>query len=344
MPNLSVIVERRSPDSRSADIQCQLRIQNLGESDVRLLSVKVSNAQGTTVQQVLDSESARDRAQRDNVLRELEDLLNPIISGGFADYKNRVEPVRPPAEAANVRPATSEPEAIRAARSAWRLKIRDAAEAQEFFDLYVKPIEGMTELKTLFESKLSTARRLEARLGLDRSPKPDQLTTTEYLTDIEPQEQFVRDYIIRCPRRSLVSTPYTMHFDCRYIRRQNGEWSEPLMKNQSLTETIAAGPVMTSAFAAVCSAFGTVLRTTLDLAANEVPSWSEVWSLFFSGAMAVSLISAAVTAIIFFNVYDWTDIGKKVDPSSGWRSALVIGAMSGLLNERVVAALKDLFG
>jgi hypothetical protein len=54
--------------------------------------------------------------------------------------------------------------------------------------------------------------------------------------------------------------------------------------------------------------------------------------------------SVSLTAALFYNAYEWTEFGKKLDTGAGWRSALIIGGISGLLNERVIAALQDLFG
>ena len=51
-----------------------------------------------------------------------------------------------------------------------------------------------------------------------------------------------------------------------------------------------------------------------------------------------------ITALFFYNVYDSTDVGRKIKVGVGWRSALIIGGLSGLLNDRVVEALRGLLG
>lgn len=57
-----------------------------------------------------------------------------------------------------------------------------------------------------------------------------------------------------------------------------------------------------------------------------------------------AVIAAMITALFFYNVYDSTDVGRKLNVGVGWRSALIIGGLSGLLNERIIAALHGLLG
>jgi hypothetical protein len=96
--------------------------------------------------------------------------------------------------------------------------------------------------------------------------------------------------------------------------------------------------------AAVFSVIGVSLKASLNLLKDGQPNWRTIQEAFFSGPMLVSVISAALTAVLFYNVYESTEVGKKLASGSGWRSALIIGGLSGLLNEKVVAALEGLFG
>jgi hypothetical protein len=48
--------------------------------------------------------------------------------------------------------------------------------------------------------------------------------------------------------------------------------------------------------------------------------------------------------LIFFNAYEYTSMGKGVGMPISWRSALLIGALCGLLQDRVLAGLKAFFG
>ena len=56
------------------------------------------------------------------------------------------------------------------------------------------------------------------------------------------------------------------------------------------------------------------------------------------------LIVSVITALFFYNIYDATDIGRRVNAGIGWSSALIIGGLCGLLNAKVIAALRVLLG
>jgi hypothetical protein len=63
-----------------------------------------------------------------------------------------------------------------------------------------------------------------------------------------------------------------------------------------------------------------------------------------SSARSGQLLVGPVIALIFFNVYEYTSVGKDLGMSVSWRSALLIGALCGLAQDRVLAALKALIG
>jgi hypothetical protein len=57
-----------------------------------------------------------------------------------------------------------------------------------------------------------------------------------------------------------------------------------------------------------------------------------------------SVVSAAILALLFFNVYEHTSFGRQLRMNLGWRSALLIGALCGLMQERILTSLKSLLG
>jgi hypothetical protein len=164
-----------------------------------------------------------------------------------------------------------------------------------------------------------------------------------YIADIEPGSEFVRDYIVKCKRKSFAVTSYAIRFDCRYLFREK-ERALTYLKSQSFTGAIAPSPWKTSALAAGFSVVGVGLKTCLNLIHEGRPNRAAIVDVVYSGSMIVSLIAAVLTALLFYNVVEWTALGKKVESGAGWRTAIIIGGLSGLLNEKVVAALEDLFG
>jgi hypothetical protein len=267
LPDISISVERQTPDARSGEIQCKFKFRNDGNMEVRVLSVRVLNATGTKVQEVLDSGLTKDRDQLDRIYLDFTRIIRPVVLKKFPEFRQSYEG---PSPSTNDAVATNTSEEFRAAREAWRLDVNNSIDAEQYFKRFIEPDPGSEMLRELYQAKISTARRLEARLGLDRSllksnnsaslpldtkprgqglaasrkarPQSAGLTAAtrtqqrgnnnsdepdEYLTDVGPGEEFTRDYIIKCPRRPFMMTSYIQHFDCRYVVQTENGWSEP---------------------------------------------------------------------------------------------------------------------
>jgi hypothetical protein len=55
-------------------------------------------------------------------------------------------------------------------------------------------------------------------------------------------------------------------------------------------------------------------------------------------------IAAMITGAVFFNIFEFTSLADKFKMTISWRSALLIGFLCGMLNDRVLQALKAFFG
>jgi hypothetical protein len=82
-----------------------------------------------------------------------------------------------------------------------------------------------------------------------------------------------------------------------------------------------------------------ILRVALQPSATG-GFYADLRNIFNSSPPWVALI----LALIFFNIYEFTDLGKRFKMMIGWRSALLIGALCGLLGDRILMALKAFVG
>lgn len=133
----------------------------------------------------------------------------------------------------------------------------------------------------------------------------------------------------------------------------------------SITATISPKPLILNLFAVASAVLGALLKLELDAvkaksAASasttaaipagitshppDVSSWSWDFLSLFQISPWSQILAAMLTALFFFNIYDSTEVGKKINVGTGWRSALLIGGLSGLMNEKVVSALQALVG
>ncbi len=56
---------------------------------------------------------------------------------------------------------------------------------------------------------------------------------------------------------------------------------------------------------------------------------------------SAEVMAAVAAAIIFFNIYEYTPIGKKLKFGIGWRGAFLLGTICGLLNEKIVGMINS---
>jgi hypothetical protein len=339
MPNLTISVVHRNPDVRSRQIQCQLRIKNESQANIRLLSIRSANAVGAQVQQVLDSGLVQYQADLKELYRQLRELLELEVKRYLAEAQSKTKPLIVSEVAGKERLRESE-----AASAASRVQISDSNDAESYYHQFVAGrLEAVND--PLIRLKIDSARRLEARLGYALpSSKSGSAPTDEYITDIEPGVEFIRDYVITCRRNPFEAVSYIMQFECRYALQQDGGYSPPMLGNQSFTGTVAPNASLMALLAAVFSVLGVALKVSLELTKDGPPSWAMIITAVYSAQMLVSLAAAAVTAFLFYHVYERTEFGRRVNTGVGWGSALLIGGISGLLNDKVINALEDLFG
>jgi hypothetical protein len=337
MPSLDVSIDRQNIDARSSEIQCALRIKNMGDKNIHLISIRTSSASGTRFQRALDTSLEDDRKQLNVVYKQLTGLLRRMrLQRIGASNKGRPNMFR----------SIFEWYQLRRPGSSSYVRITDSREAQEYHQIYDNqtresdPVSQARELDSVFTTKLNAAQRLETRLGI--SQMDITASMTEHLADIEPQDEFVKHYVIKCPRKLFVSTTYTLNFDVRY---QVGGSPVPLNRSESFPAVISPNPFTISVAAAAFSVLGLVLKVSLDMLKNvNELTLPVIQEMFESGPMILSLVASVVTAILFYNIYEWTELGRRLDSGVGWRSALIIGGICGLLNQKVVAAFEELFG
>jgi hypothetical protein len=296
MPNLSIRVTQQNVDRRSSQIQCRLVLKSESDSDIRLLSIKISTATETKIQQVLDTDLTKDLTELEQIYNELNAILLPIVKESFKEYHQIYGPrAVPEDETKRSRSTTNDSPELKAARAAWTVKVTHSADAEEYYNKYIGERSNLTDTSELYNAKISTAKRLEARLGRDRSLSAQSNSALgEYLTDLESGAEFMRDYIIQGERKGLVNTSYTVHFECRYVLRQNGCWSEPLIRNHSLTATISPKPWATTAFAMAVSIFGVLLKTLLELIGAHEESFLSIGDSLYSAPMLEHILAAAL--------------------------------------------------
>jgi hypothetical protein len=230
---------------------------------------------------------------------------------------------------------------------AWQIHINNYTQAQYYYDKFFKSDEQQQNfLYSVYEAKLEDLRRIESELGNDAG-----------VADVLPGDNFTRTYIYNCERRLLSPKTYTFSFDCTYT--DSTAPKQPKHLAGGVTAIISPAPLVLNILAVISAALGAVLKIALDSQAKVIEKSTtaagvsaeaakQIFSQLTTDLITVktceAIIAAMITALFFYNVYDSTDVGRKLDLGASWRSALIIGGLSGLLNERIIAALHGLLG
>jgi hypothetical protein len=100
---------------------------------------------------------------------------------------------------------------------------------------------------------------------------------------------------------------------------------------------ISPYPFSLTIVAVLSALLGVLIRVSLEGAKDPLANLALL-------AGSGQLLVGPIVALIFFNVYEYTSLGKGITMSVSWRSALLIGALCGIAQDRVLAALKALIG
>lgn len=343
-------VEQQATDPRGSQVQCTVRVENGGATRVAVLSLQPLLPLGATMQKEIDISLSEAEVERKALCDDLSGLATDVLAASSDSYRRQLaDKLRDSLnEAFSARGLLnayvrllfrSSPQLLQRAMTMkrWQIAIRSAEQAQRFYDRHLRPLEtAEPALTEVFRSRIEQLRDTEARIG--KTPNLDRIA------DVEPGDSFARTYVLQCERRFASPKTYTFAFNCTYgedapagmIRRQLAA---------SLAATITPQAMVVSGLAMAAALLGALLKIALDAsqAAGSGDLAAQLGGLVTMGNLAL-MVAAMITALFFYNIYDATEVGKKLNIGTGWRSALLIGGLSGLLNERVVAALRGLLG
>ncbi len=352
--NFELVVREQDVDPRESQVEYVVSIKNPSTQRIRVMSLRSFAPRGAEVQDVVDTSLTTQRLRLTQIYNDLSQLLGEFLIGSSAEYQEALTRTLVSILDTKISTAgflkrvlfgSSRLVLIEAARkavsseTAWRVDIKTATQARQYYEECLAPQQASAPaLCQLFSAKLAEATDLEP-----------ELRTNIWIADLEPGAVYSRTYVFNCKRRLANPKPYTFSFDCAFqiLDAQN----EPIRHcTGGITADISPSPSALNLIAVASGVLGAVLKIAIDEAdthgtnatlqitrgllstqLNTVATWG-------------TIISAMITALLFFNIYDSTQIGSKLKFGSGWRSALLVGGLSGLATEKVVAALKALLG
>jgi len=352
--NFELVAKPQDADPRESQIEYIVQVTNPSKDRIRITSLRAFAPRGAKVDDAIDITQTSQRSRLTKVYKELSLLLTEFLVQTSKEYQDAlVYTISNILNGASSHSALGQRLLFRLftgslARSikdwlgteeALRIQINSAAYGQVCYDRFLKNSEQKDGyLANVFRSKLEEARELEPQIKVDNT----------WLATLEPGATYSRTFIFHCERRKLNPKPYTFLFDCAY-QFEGVDQSERHCQG-SVTADINPSPLFLNLIALSSALLGALLKMAVvwsgDTSNSKPLSLSQfldaVSAQFSSLETLGTYLAAAISAVLFFNVYDSTAIGSKLKFGSGWRSALLIGGLSGLMTQKVVGALQAL--
>lgn len=329
-------MEEQLADVRSDQIAYKLTVSNPNTESIRLLSIIPKVPVGASVLQITDSSLAQANTQKAKLIDELNRLLKQylwVTSAAFRSewieqqkvlYKETFSILGIIRIYLQFFLGNLENRMKREFDS-FAFTVSSAADARSAYEKWMMSSpDNHDAIRTLFDEKTKQLERIEGRM--DESERPG-------LTSISPGGYFTATYVMKFKRMAFEPRKYQVGFEAAYSQ------SDSSAQSNSVATTVQISPYPLSlSVVAVLSAFlGILVRLSVN--DNSTP-FLEMQKLALTGQLLVG----PIVALIFFNVYEYTSVGKEVGMSVSWRSALLIGALSGLAHDRILSALKALIG
>lgn len=312
-----VSVATTQDDPRSQQFLCTVTVENRGNSPIVLTRLGASVPRDVTCMEVVDAERARLNALLDeleyiykyiitNAPLKPSDSLLGRISGFYSNLKER-----------------------KRLKRAVRFGFEDVADAQAA----AGSLAGMSDgdrfkvWKELFNHKLQRAQQYDAqRTAANNGGNGVQAF-------VWPNSSFTRKFVFDGERSQVSPRKYCVTFEVGY-RAKDAVVTDGTIPTYSMSQsteiTITPTAVVLTIFA-MLAAIGGVLTT---------------WSAGSGDVMLLckAVVPAIILAAIFFNTYESTTIGKNLNVGVSWRSAMLIGFLCGLAQDKILAAITGLIG
>ena len=343
-----IVLEEQLGDIHSSQIAYKLTVHNTGAEPISILGLQAHIPRGAQLLEISDNESANSFSKKAELIDELNNLLNDFLWMELKEFREnfiaaQVETYRSIFKFKGmlkaymylaIRKDIFEKQFKRRIIS-FRYEITSGDDARRAYftwlDNSTPAFEGLRHnqqgIRVLFNAKLAQLEVVEARLQ-------ENVRDGSSFTAIDPEDSFCATYVLQFERGLLEPRKYQVGFNVRYK-----VLGAEVMKSTSVATNIqiTPSPLSLSLIAIVSAVLGAMLRGSLEGDANK---FEEIIHSATSG----QIIIGPIVALVFFNIYEHTSLGKELNFSISWRSALFVGALCGLAQDRVIAALTALIG
>jgi hypothetical protein len=212
-------------------------------------------------------------------------------------------------------------------------QIPDSDGAQKIVDKIVEQTGTIDPIRqSLYSQKIAQMATLEKSIMPGGKPN--------ILSSIAPNSSFSTIFVFTFPRSRLSNQKFTLVFEAGCT----GTLSESVAIqkiSRSVPVSISPNPLVITLVGALAGLLGAIISASVSLNVATAPDfWNHAYHITFGAKGFV----AAVLAGIMVNVFQFIFSEKMEKLVLDWRAAILIGALSGLFTNRVIAALQAFLG
>jgi hypothetical protein len=355
MPRAVFELNELTTDVRSREKGYELIVRNEGNQPFDLMSITPRIPDGVEIVEVRDPSVIATKSKHTRLCSDLAELLNDhllITSKEYQDRKVEILQDRTRALFGSIQKSSSKfgPASIfvlysrlftpslmkrieqrtRERFNSLNFRIESEQQAQGLMEELMNADVNST-IRKIYTAKLRQLAELESELGKD--------VASSAIATIEPSSYYSEAYVLRFPPSTLTPKRYKISIEGSCIPEGS---DKAFQANASTTAVISPRGVVLNFVTCIGALMGAALK--FGIGATLAEGFVEFHKALGNALIGKEGLSAVILALIFFNIYELTDMGKKIRLDAGWRSAFFIGALCGLLNERMLDAIKAFVG
>ncbi|HPQ70361.1 MAG TPA: hypothetical protein PKW95_14630 [bacterium] len=226
-------------------------------------------------------------------------------------------------------------------KKAFEYRIHNFEDAEYAFNNLLQ--NAAPDIKKIYNAKMEQLNKIERTTT--------QIKDSPLLATIEPGSLYSKTFVMNFPRKYVNPSNFGIDIEVIYTETKPlksspnnnnapaiSEYKE-IVDMVSTSTVISPRPLALIAIVMWASLGGIILKEAMN---KQDISPKFFWELLLTISNYPGWM-AELTAFVFFCIYEYTEMGKKINMTLGWRTAVLIGVFSGMAADRILDAIKLMF-
>lgn len=343
MNRITASFEKQISNERSNEITFLLKVENIGDIAVNILSITPRIPEDVEILEVKDLSSHENVLRHAEIAADMTGLLSGMAIAHSKTFRERLISVS--------KEMVGEIMSVNGIARAYYLLF--SGSIQKDIDMMAKKVSAIElSIVNIEDARIAKKNFLDdfdddPRILRMFNAKMEQLELLEnnmsesdahYIASIESGSQFLKTYVLKFPRDRFNRRKFGLSIDLK-----TGKFEESQVSIISLTSDVEISP--NSFFLSIVSLCSSLLGVVIYYSMR--PEFNQGQLSFIANnieSITSKFVLGGILSIISFNIYEFLDIGKNIKIGIGWRSAMLIGVISGAFSDRIINSISILIG